>query len=70
MANPVCRSARRHFSDLLDEQPLTWSEAAWGRFHATLCPMCRRTYRSLRATREAVAALRDPEPSRTVKTPE
>jgi len=57
-----CEYARRWFSDSFDGQPLP----AWARFvvwfHLHRCPRCRRVASSLRATEDALAALKDEPP--------
>jgi predicted anti-sigma-YlaC factor YlaD len=57
-----CTSVRQWFSDYLDGQALP----AWPRLfvslHLTVCPRCRRMRRSLQATGEALAALKDQPP--------
>lgn len=58
--NP-CRTARAHFSDRLDGEPLPLVPRVLVALHLTICPPCRRTHRSLVATREALRALRDAE---------
>ena len=59
MAFRLCRIARSHLSDRLDEQPLPWFVRAYLRFHLSLCPPCQRFERSLEATCDALHALRD-----------
>ena len=61
MANWMCRVPRRYFSDRLDGQPIPWWSVLWVRFHERVCPDCIRYQRSLVATRDALAALRDPD---------
>jgi hypothetical protein len=56
-----CRPARARFSDHLDAQPLPLVIGMYVRWHLTICPPCRRFYRSLEATRKALRALRDAE---------
>lgn len=58
----LCRGVRPHFSDHLDGVALAPHVALGVRLHLTFCPMCRRTYRSLEATRLALGALRDLDP--------
>ncbi len=55
----LCRGVRPSFSDHLDGQPLPLHLAVQVRLHLTFCPMCRRTYRALEATRESLGALRE-----------
>jgi hypothetical protein len=54
-----CLASRRGFSDHLDGLPLS----PWRRLtiftHRTICPLCRPIWKSLNATRDALAALRD-----------
>jgi predicted anti-sigma-YlaC factor YlaD len=61
----LCRGVRPHFSDHLDGQRLPVHLAVAVRLHLAFCPMCRRTWRSLEATRAALVALRDLEPQDT-----
>ena len=61
MIDRLCRGVRPHFSDVLDGEPLPPLATFAVKMHLTFCPMCRRTFRSLEATREAVRALRDAE---------
>jgi hypothetical protein len=51
--------ARRDFSDWLDEQPIPWWRRIFVRLHLRICPRCIRVQRSLVATKEALAALKD-----------
>jgi len=57
-----CRSARLHFSDVLDDEDLPFWTGLLVRFHLRVCPPCRRYHRSLEATRGALQALRDVPP--------
>jgi predicted anti-sigma-YlaC factor YlaD len=64
--NPIdalCRRARPHFSPHLDGERLALGAWLAVKLHLAFCPMCGRTYASLRATRDALRALRDAEPS-------
>lgn len=70
LLDPACRLARPHFSDHLDGEPLSAGAAFAVRMHLTFCPMCRRTYASLRATREALRALADGDPSANLEAVE
>jgi len=59
MALNPCRVARSHLSDHLDGEPLPLLGRVLVRVHLAICPPCQRFDRSLRATREALHALRD-----------
>jgi len=59
----LCRQVRPHFSAHLDGETLPTVAALGVTLHLAFCPMCRRTYASLRATRDALRALRDVAPS-------
>ena len=59
MANRICRSARRYFSDRLDGAPISFWRRLLVRMHLRVCPQCIRFNRSLVATRAALHALRD-----------
>jgi hypothetical protein len=56
--NP-CKTARCHFSDVLDGEELPFWTRLLVRFHLRVCPPCRRFNRSLVATRDALQGLRD-----------
>jgi hypothetical protein len=57
--NKFCEATRLALSDSMDAQPLS----SWRRFtvwaHTHFCPGCRPVWRSLHATKDALAALRD-----------
>ncbi len=55
----ACKQARAHFSEHLDGEPLPFAARLLVRLHLLVCPPCRRTHRSLAATRDALASLRD-----------
>jgi predicted anti-sigma-YlaC factor YlaD len=57
-----CNSARQGFSDHLDGQRMpAWTRLiVWAHLH--FCPRCRRVYRSMQATGEALAALKEEPP--------
>ena len=57
-----CRRSRLYFSDRLDGRPLPFWRGLMVRWHLLACPLCHRYQRSLVATRDAVRALRDPDP--------
>jgi predicted anti-sigma-YlaC factor YlaD len=59
MANRLCEHARRHLSDLIDDQPIALLDRVLVRFHLRLCPTCKNVRRSFDATRDALGALRD-----------
>jgi predicted anti-sigma-YlaC factor YlaD len=59
MASRLCEHARRHLSDLIDDQPIPLLDRVLVRFHLRLCPTCKNVRRSLDATRDALGALRD-----------
>ena len=61
----LCRGVRPAFSDYLDHEPLPMHLRVRIELHLTLCPMCRRTMRSLQQTRASLHALRDVEPTVT-----
>jgi hypothetical protein len=54
-----CRGPRTGFSDHLDGRELPFWLSFKVRLHLLICPPCRRTRRSLDATRDALSALRD-----------
>jgi predicted anti-sigma-YlaC factor YlaD len=58
-----CNHARDSFSDHLDGVPVTGLKGMAMRLHLALCPRCRRFYRSLQATLEALKGLRDEPPA-------
>jgi anti-sigma factor RsiW len=60
--DPLCRRARAHFSAHLDGELLSKGSRLAVALHLTLCPMCRRTYAALQATRDALRSLGDAEP--------
>lgn len=62
MTDWFCRDSRRYFSDQLDDQPIPWPRRMLVRLHLRVCPQCIRYNRSLEATRDALSALRDPDP--------
>lgn len=62
LVDRLCRGVRPYFSDHLDGQRLPVHVAVGVRLHLAFCPMCRRTWRSLEATRTALAALREVDP--------
>jgi predicted anti-sigma-YlaC factor YlaD len=53
----LCRGVRPYFSDALDGEPLPLHVAVGVRLHLTFCPMCKRTWKSLEATRAALQVL-------------
>ncbi len=53
----LCRGVRPHFSDHADGLPLPAVAAVTVGLHLLFCPMCRRTYASVRASRDALRAL-------------
>ncbi len=57
--NRFCGPARRHFSDLMDGQPVPFGSGLLARIHLTICPQCKRVQRSLTGTQDALHALRD-----------
>jgi predicted anti-sigma-YlaC factor YlaD len=63
-----CNHARGSFSDHLDGVPVTGFKGLTLRLHLAFCPRCRRFYRSLQATVQALQGLRD-EPADPPKTP-
>ena len=60
--NRFCRATRSDLSDRLDGAPLPFWRRLMGAFHLSLCPTCKLVRRSLVATRDAVAALKDSPP--------
>jgi predicted anti-sigma-YlaC factor YlaD len=53
----LCTGVRPWFSDALDGERLPLHVAVGVRLHLIFCPMCRRTWRSLRSTRDALREL-------------
>jgi hypothetical protein len=58
----LCWKSRLYFSDRLDGRPLPLVRGWIVRWHLASCPLCQRYQRSLEAARDAVRALRDPDP--------
>ncbi len=58
-AHKPCAMVRAHFSDHLDGEEVGGGTSLLVRMHLAICPPCRRMHRSLRATRDALGALRD-----------
>ncbi len=59
MANRFCEFAREGFSDHHDGQPLGLFRAAAVKLHLSICPHCQRYDASLRASQDALKALKD-----------
>lgn len=59
LIDEMCRRARPHFSDRLDGVPMPLGRRLVVAAHVNLCPMCRRTYKSLELTRAALRDLAD-----------
>jgi hypothetical protein len=57
-----CRQTHEQMSDALDGA-LPWWKRMLMRFHLGLCPVCKRTDKSLREAVDATHALRDVPPS-------
>ena len=60
--NVSCNSARQWFSDEADGQPLPLWPGLVVWVHLHFCPRCRRLQRSMLATGDALAALKDQAP--------
>ena len=54
-----CSHARECFSDHLDGLSVPGLKGMWMKVHLAICPRCRRFYRSLEATHDALIALKD-----------
>ena len=64
MTDRFCRNQRAWFSDRLDGLPLPFWRGLLVRLHLRVCPDCIRVNRSLEATREALRALGETDPTR------
>jgi hypothetical protein len=62
MTDRFCLKQRRYFSDALDGQPIPFFRRLLVRLHLAYCPQCIRVNQSLKATRDALSALRDLDP--------
>lgn len=63
MTDLFCRIPRRYFSDHLDGAKIPFVGRVLVRMHLRVCPQCKRYHRSLAATRDALKALRDRDPT-------
>jgi predicted anti-sigma-YlaC factor YlaD len=62
--NRFCEPARLHFSQRLDGAPIEGLVRYLVEAHLLICPPCKRTYKALAATRDALSALRDNDPAK------
>ncbi len=66
-----CEHVRDAFSDRLDGVSVGGWKGLWVRLHLAFCPRCKRFYRTLEATTDALHALKDappPQPSTDTST--
>jgi hypothetical protein len=59
MIHKLCALLRPSYSDVLDGAPIAPVRGFFVKMHLAVCPTCIRYNRSLKATRDALRALRD-----------